>query len=213
MNISPYEFWKHALCISIDEKRATTYEKVMRHAFGVVPPIYEGFTNRNLSGVYNCELSHVSIVKMAKLLGWPFVTILEDDVFPRKDAHTQLRRLLRYIPDDAKMIPWGYLGTYGVESHDELFDRPTGRINGTHLYTIFEAGYDEYLSIYNDDQTIEADRFYLRVSPTYVPKVNIAIQYNAETSAVNKNKWYCTKVMSRTPPEGFPRIEDIVKRG
>lgn len=213
MNISPYEFWKHALCISIDEKRAATYKKVVRYSFGIVPPIYEGFKNSNLSGAYNCELSHVSVIKMAKLMKWPFVTILEDDIFPRNDAHVYLRGLLRSIPDDAKMIPWGYLGTYGVKEYNDLFDIPMGRINGTHFYTVFESGYDMYLALYRGNQNIPADRFYRMVSPTYVPKINMAIQYNDDVSLVSRNRGYVTKGVSTTSPEGFPRIEDIVRGG
>ena len=49
-----------------------------------MPKIFPAFHNTDLSGPYNCILSHVALIRMAKALDLPFITIFEDDAYPCK---------------------------------------------------------------------------------------------------------------------------------
>jgi len=94
-------------------------------------------------------LSHISVVKLAKMRNLPYVFIFEDDAYPCNNIMQNLSSTLNNIPDDAQciMLGWSRKPIKTIATNDK-FDKVVGEIHGSHAYIIMANGYDNYLNIY-----------------------------------------------------------------
>lgn len=111
MDFSPQQLFQNSFCIYTKPEEYRTFRKRFINA-GVpeqlVPRGYDG--NHPLSLVPRCSdkhaqlcaLSHYNLVKMARVLGWPHITIFEWDATPVVDCMARLGELLQDgVPDGA----------------------------------------------------------------------------------------------------------------
>lgn len=218
MDISLEKVIENSFCISIDQKRRHIFQTVFNHYFGKVPRIFDGYTNPELDGIRKCSLSHVSIIRMAKAMELPFVTIFEDDAYPRRDANIIIRDVIRRTPEDANMLILGWNVLKNASKIDDIIlkgpSRPANcdrRIYGSHAYIVFEKCYDKYIKHSCRGKLTAADDFLDRFDPTYVSRVNLFIQRCSKISMTGHVGYILDNESYKNPPNGFDKIEDIYK--
>ena len=80
-----------------------------------LPRTYDGRPMKcslgNTSNPIRCTYSHFELVKMAKALDLPFITIYEDDAYPMSGAMKKMDKWFQdtEIPDDADILMLGNL--------------------------------------------------------------------------------------------------------
>ena len=80
-----------------------------------IPRIYDGRVLKcslgNASNLIRCTYSHFELVKMAKALDLPFITIFEDDAYPMFGAMEKMDKWFQdtEIPDDIDILMLGSL--------------------------------------------------------------------------------------------------------
>lgn len=141
-----------------------------------------------------CNCAHRQIIQLAKEMKYPYVTVFEDDAYPRKDVAEQLTNAFKVIPKDAGIILYGYNGIKGykpenvVQINDywyRLDPNVSGGIRtfGSHAYTIFENAYDMLLDnlydkkIFYQDMALRINDFNKNLN-TYFLKEYIFIQHS-----------------------------------
>lgn len=115
---------------------------------------------------FNCSLAHLFLIKMAKMMKFPYIVVFEDDAVPSRDVKRVLAEAIQDIPQDAAMLKLGWqkkVGTGCSVYVDEKFCKLKTR--GSHAYIIFESGYDFVENILNsciiiDMQAMNNDRTY-----------------------------------------------------
>lgn len=181
-SISVEDLVKNAFCLSVDKRRRDNFTRIFSKLFGVVPRFFDGYTD-NPNGRINCNVSHMAMVKMAKAMGMPYITIFEDDAFPRPDAKYILGECMKHVPVDATMVVWGFGNSPGnlsvVNEYMQRAEKPD-YLWGSHAYTIFKSGYDKYSELYPR----AADQYWGLVGPTYV-STNCFIQFSSEDGVPN----------------------------
>lgn len=106
------------------------------------------------TNVFNCAFSHISIIKMADCLNWPYICIFEDDAYPCPNITSVLPEYLRDIPDDIDMLKIGYLNImdrYKLESYNDLY-YSHAKTWGSHAYIIFRKYYKVYNELFKSNQ-------------------------------------------------------------
>lgn len=96
------QFGHNTFVISINAERLKAFRAVLRERGLEQPALYEGCYCKN--GVLGCTLSHYSLIKLAKTLGLPYLIVLEDDAYPRKDCKEHLDKLFEHLPDDWRIL-------------------------------------------------------------------------------------------------------------
>ena len=99
-----------------------------------------------LLGMLCCGLSHIAVLKYAKMMRLKGVLILEDDVILSPDFEDRLK-LLEEVPDDAQII---YLGAIVTSDHlskkykisEHVWNAQKMNLYATHSYIATEKGYD-----------------------------------------------------------------------
>lgn len=181
-SISVEDLVKNAFCITVDSERRNRFESIFRKMFGVVPMFFNG-------GVYgsdtrmNCSITHSDLIRTAHAMGLPYITIFEDDAYPRPDAKDLLWHCMQHVPDDAAMVLWGFGRApadmkkvsefmHKVEKPDYLW--------GSHAYTVFSSAYNKYEQL---DLRL-SDTYWGLCGPTYVAS-NCFIQFSSEDGVPN----------------------------
>ena len=186
MNLSVESILKNSFVVSIDKSRYSVFCKRFNDAkLNPLPKLYDGFQIKN--GIYkeigliktknicNCFLSHIALVKMAKILNLPFITIFEDDALPTKhNAIDRIQQCLNEIPDDCDMIKLGYITIKNKQmlKYKSICIADT---LGSHAYVIFNTMYDKYVELANTNITIDlismndpGSKIYTVVSPLFI---------------------------------------------
>lgn len=156
--ITLQELLNHSFVITIDENRFDNFCKVFQyHKLNPLPKRFNGYTLPNdihkdiglikTSNICNCSFSHISIIKMAESMNWPFVCIFEDDAYPCKDITNKLQLSLNNIPTGIDMIKYGYTDIRNQNdlctSNDNMFFM-NAKTWGSHAYIIFKQYYNTY---------------------------------------------------------------------
>lgn len=187
-SVSVEDLVKNAFCLSVDRRRRDNFTRIFSKLFGVVPRFFDGYTD-NPNGRINCNVSHMAMIKMAKAMDMPYITIFEDDAFPRPDAKYLLEECMKHVPGDAAMVLWGFGNSPGnlpvVNEYMQRAEKPD-YLWGSHAYTIFKSGYDKYSELYPR----AADQYWGLVGPTYA-STNCFIQFSSEDGVPN-TPYFCS---------------------
>lgn len=186
MNLTVGDILKHSFVISIDKNRYSIfYQRLNDAQLNPLPKLYEGFQIKN--GIYkemgfiktknicNCFLSHIALVKMAKILNLPFITIFEDDALPSKNnVIDKIQQCLNEIPNDCDMIKLGYITIKNKQilKYKNICIADT---LGSHAYVIFNTMYDKYVELANINMTIDLtsmndhnSKIYTSINPLFI---------------------------------------------
>ena len=84
-------------------------------------------------------MSHISVVKLAKMRNLPYVFIFEDDAYPCDDILNKSSKYFNNIPDDAGLCLFGWSAhtRSKTQAFNKLFNRiTTTSISGAHSYML-----------------------------------------------------------------------------
>lgn len=138
---------KNAYCMSINDRR---YEYLCNNFIyvGLTPPkLFKGVRWNNGSNM-GCLLGHIAIVMMARQLKLPWVTIYEDDAFPRPDVLWMFSKIKSYVPSDCGLIKIGSssLRRGHKKINNFVFETDGEGVSfGSHAYIIRRECYDMFL--------------------------------------------------------------------
>lgn len=216
MDISIKDFFENSFVISINDRRLGNFYKIFDKMFGELgdsyrrPKHFYGYTG-NIKPTYCCELSHISLIRMAKCLDLPFIVIFEDDAFPRTDICDSLVRQISNIPDCCKILVLGWLKYDNAVPFSENFNKFSSWVWGTQSYIVFKSGYDEYIKEYDRNTETLADEFFsVMKDSTLLAKENLFIQYTEDRSMNGYFGYVWENVGMSEPPEGFMSFEKVV---
>ena len=201
---------KNAFFISIDKDRARRFKQIFKAAgFSTLPKLSRGCTQQDIPVTRRCAQSHINVVKYAKSHNLPFVMVFEDDAYPCIDAPSLFDKYLYAIPGNANLVLFGWCNCIkdGSQSFSKIFNRiNTPTISGAHSYLLFESGYDDYLSYFenNIDGLADCNIFY-SVPNSYVIDYPIFIQYSSSQS-MNNHIGYIFYGDHDDPPKRFNPI-------
>ena len=201
---------KNSFVISYDDVKIRMLKKIFDHHGMLFPRVFQAMHNKDLDGPYNCSISHVQVIRAAKAFDLPFVVIFEDDVYPCIDVMMKVKKYLSIIPKDANIVILGWSNTEKGQEFIHSINRVTHLIGGSHSYIVFKSGYDEYLNAYQKNPKCHADMIFRDIQNTYIINIPLFIQYSSKTS-MNSHIGYIFKGDHAAPPDGFLRIEDILK--
>lgn len=120
--------------------------------------------------------SHINCIKLAKEKSWPFVVIVEDDVFFQSvDSKIHADLCFSDTPDDFDILLGGIYTSAGLVSYNEYWNK-TRLFSATHYYVVNSKVYDKILSF---NKTEHIDRWYAGTAKLncYVAKKFFAIQH------------------------------------
>lgn len=117
MKITISDFLKNGFVISCSNMQEQGFRKRFAGEFGEenLPRTYDGRVLKcalgNASLAIKSTYSHFEVVKMAKALDLPFITIFEDDAYPMSGAMEKMGKWFQNteIPDDADILMLGNL--------------------------------------------------------------------------------------------------------
>lgn len=131
-----------------------------------------------------CALAHYCLVRMARTLDMPHVTIFESDCYPMKGCRERLDRLLQGgIPDDSDEIVYGNIqfirdNRKFLKDVHSGFGRIRDHLWGAHAVTIFRKAYDTWMgNMLKCDFEIHADFFNELVGKCYSTDRSYFIQW------------------------------------
>lgn len=213
MDLDLEDLLKNSFFITVDDERAREFATIFTSAIGICPRRLDGFSDGDLCNSRRCELGHISIIRMAKALRLPHVTIFEDDAYPMEDAINRMERLLKDIPEDAKAAIWGYSRCFGSVDANGGMRRLTANVWGSHAYTVFSSGFDEYIKAYDANPLRTSDGFFDQFGPIYISNEKIFIQ-RCRKRSMNGFVGYIWDAKSNpSPPPGFLREEHYLGIG
>lgn len=163
MKITTAELMDNAFVITINDTRLDSFMERW-DKYGLDRPyVFRGFTMRSGPGikgdyreldshvgsnVANCSFSHLSVIKMAEALDFPFVFVLEDDALPCRNIKDKLDSILDKIPDNTDVLKLGYATRHPpLPMLDNGFSY--GYSIGSHAYIAFKKYYRKYEYIFN----------------------------------------------------------------
>lgn len=127
----------HSICMSINPKRYN-YTCENFKAVGLKPPsLFKGVRWIRGSNT-GCVLAHMTILKMCLMWNLPYVTIYEDDAYPRPDIKEIWKDIVKYIPDNCGILKLGsssYRGSHVVKN-SHIWSMTSGTAYGSHAYMI-----------------------------------------------------------------------------
>ena len=133
-------------------------------------------------------MSHLGAIKMAKMLDWPHVIILEDDVVVCDDWHQRLDILFHDIPSDWEYI---YLSGHSDYVSFQKHKKPTvikaPRMVGAFSYMVNHTAYDKIIKACTSFMTTFDDMIMNEINQgrlngyVYFPFMTY---HNAETSLI-----------------------------
>lgn len=216
---------KNAYCMSINEKRF----EYLCHNFEYVglkaPILYKCVRWKNGSNT-GCLLGHIGIIMMAKTLNLPWVTVYEDDAYPRLDVLWMFKKIRHYIPSDCGLLKIGSSSIRrGHTAINKLVFRTSGDKSvsfGSHAYIIRRECYDLFLNSLQDARVPDVamswkyfEGFKYKPYGLFMNSM-LFIQKNIDTDNIISHKggqkyWYMDPKTfvgrtSNKPPEGFSDI-------
>lgn len=167
---------------------------------------------------YNCSLGHVSIVRMAKCFGFPFVAIFDDSAYPSFNVLEKLEKTLTEVPDDASVLVLGwYKDADCVEPvSDWITEMKTG-FWGYHAYVIFNRAFDEYLNFYDGNSGKYSDTNADEILKIFVGRglyrssENLFIRHH-ENGSVNNQVFLYDNSSHPVPKSEFPEFSKVIKK-
>ena len=208
MSLDVNSLLRNAFFISCNERRQAILKAWFRRfKFTSEPVIFHAYSNKSLSGPYNCTLSHISVLKMAKAMKLPYVVIFEDDAYPCIDMPGRMAIACSNVPSDADILILGYSKVKGcakpTDISDEIVKTSGKNVYGSHAYVVFDKAYDKMLDYYQRNDKIPADgMFSNKACNVYFIKYPLFIQYSSEKS-MNGHSGYIFYGNSATPPIGY----------
>ena len=215
---------KNAYCMSINEKR---FEYLSNNFIftGMTPPkLYKCVRWKNGSNV-GCLIGHISLIMIARTLNLPWITIYEDDAFPRPDVLWWFEKIKSYVPNDCGLLK---IGSSSIRRghravNDYIFETQGDGVSfGSHAYIIRRECYDSFLEYLEDarvpDVAMSFKYFKNNKYKSYGLFLNCMLfaQKNIDTDNIISSKggqryWYInpknyTGCTTGTPPPGFSDI-------
>lgn len=203
MNLSLEELFKNSYCLTISEEKYKQFAERLRKALGNETPVPkkilgiksseinlkktfgQSFDREDVASMKSIFVTaeHYFLVRMAKEIDLPFVTIFEDDAVPHKKLAEKFSYYLSNLPDDLDCLRLGYTRTidrFQKEKPISIDERFMQRnVFGSHSYVVFKKYYDAFLK--KDDPTLIIDD--ARINPIsggkiYLTKEPLFIQYD-----------------------------------
>lgn len=179
---------KNIYSLSINNDRYNYQCDVFKSRGLTCPKKYEGFKNVDKQEKC-CLFGHMSIIMMARCLNFPYVFIVEDDAYPRKDVVDRLNFYIKNKPIDCGILVVGRNGESGridmMDNYHIVFERPFG----AHSYIVYKECYDSLLESMEKvriaDIALKADNF-----KDYIPywtNENLFIQKNIDNNCMSKH--------------------------
>ena len=211
MQVDIEDIMIYSFVISIREERQKRFfSSFDQMDFLNKPKVYDGYRIRNIrkcgkdigftkrNNVLNITASHLSIVKMAKVLGWPFVCVFEDDCVFTKDFKKGVQRCLNDLPTYAHGLWFGWLKKKkGFKYYNDKLCY-NGWATGATGYIIFKEGYTTFINdCYNK---IVIDCGVLNGNPKmFKTRYRYCVQIYDKTDNVNsrgcrKQDYYSTRI-------------------
>lgn len=178
---------RNAFCITISERRYKLFKHIFK-SFGLPLPVrFDGYRIEK-DPALGCSLSHYNLIRMAKAEKLPYLIVMEDDVFPRKDIVEHLNKALSDVPDDFDWLKLedNYFMKFNKEfDYNDMwfkgFNKRTG--TGTGCYIISEKAYDIALKIYENPTSKD---FGERMTKADIVMPMSQILYNFNVYVLNK---------------------------
>ena len=180
MYLTTSQIMQNSLVVSIDNERFLAFQEAFQKEKLQVPKKFVGYEIMNKSfisqfqsfrymlldkrrGVVKQDMkiknaicnnvSHWSIVQIAKFTDMPFVTIFEDDAMPVEGCATRLDSLCSDIPDEIDVLRLGYCSQFkrplgqgvidsAIPHSDNLIVK---NLSGSHAYIVFKRYYDHFI--------------------------------------------------------------------
>ena len=160
MKLSLDNFLENSFVISCNAEQKDIFYSKMQE-LGIKSKHYDGNfpISYGLSKKQKCWLSHLDLVKMAKCLNLPYITIFEDDCVPMIGIQEKLTQFFdsTQIPDDVDILVMGNLGYIYDYANCIYYLKPTDiptlakvqdkGVAGAHAYMVFQKCYDKYISM------------------------------------------------------------------
>lgn len=190
MKITTKELLEHSFVISIDDNRLRQFRAIF-HAHGLsepLPILWPGIRDKTKTPWTNCWLSHRTAIQRAKELGWPYVCMFEDDVYPRDGIKDYLDYYLSDIPDKCNLMILGHYRLFEFAKYDDKWYNHAASW-GSHAYVLFKDRYDMYIKTL--DNFIVCDSYQFDDSKfgpkdtVFMPNKNLFIQYCDKKSMTN----------------------------
>lgn len=116
------------------------------------------------------NVSHWTIVQMAKFADMPFVTIFEDDAVPVENLKEKLDDLCSDIPDETDVLRLGYCPQFERALGQAIIDNAIPHSNnlivknlsGSHAYIVFKRYYDRFI----EDNKKQPRCSFKKINPT-----------------------------------------------
>lgn len=210
--ISIEQILENSFVISFEPEKIKMMQNIFNKSGLKLPKVFPASHNSDLSGQYNCILSHVQIIRAAKAFNLPFVVIFEDDAYPCKQIVLKLIEVFSDIPDDTTILLLGWSNEakpYGRQKFNEKYNKITQIISGSHAYVIFNNGYDTYLNKYQQNSKQTADGIFSTIEGSYILDKPLFIQYS-KTLSMNKHIGYIFYGDNKNPPTNFETIENLL---
>jgi len=147
------------------ERRAETERQLAK--FQIPAERFEGIRPMDKGkfpgiGIRGCVESHLALIRMARVFGWPNVLIFEDDIEILNDFRLKIELIISYL----KTHPWDMFhfrtfqvrGKKCIEETVPLYQVASTLL--THAYVVNSTLYDKILST---DFNIALDHFYAKM--------------------------------------------------
>ena len=191
MDFTRDDMFRHSFVMVKDDKEYKRFcGRFVAQGFDVMPKVFYGNFPKCLVGDKGdrskfvlCSLAHFSLVRMAKTLDLPHITIFESDAYPMKGCREELGRLLENgVPDDSDELVFGNIQF--IRKFDGFlkdvgcgFGRIKENLWGAHSVVIFSRAYDQWLRSYLEcNWEIHADFFNNIVRNCYAATRSFFIQ-------------------------------------
>lgn len=203
---SKVDIFENCYCLSINQDRYDYLCKSFTYYGLQVPKLFSGLT-KEPNGETACLIGHMSLVMMARCLKLPFITVFEEDAYPRRDIVEKLDYYMSNLPDDCGIICYGRNGISGVTDEFGDYFIAQERPYGSHAYTIFSEAYDDFI-ISLEKQRIADIALKGRNFDAYKPywtKELLFIQKNIDSTQMSFREGFSRKFIYHDP--GFSEYQ------
>ena len=214
MNFTIDDMFRHSFVMAKDEKEYDRFcSRMKAQGFDMMPRVFYGNFPKCLVGDKGyrskfvlCSLAHFFLVRMAKTLDLPHITIFESDAYPMKECKEKLRIFLEGgVPDDSDELVFGnlhFIRNYNrfLKDAGNKFGRIKCNLWGAHSVVVFRKAYDQWLRAYlKCDWEIHADFFNNLVDRCYATTRSFFIQ-------VKDGLEYAKFMVDKNNLRDFPKI-------
>jgi len=216
MKITIEDFLTNSYYITVNEKRATHFEKTFNDAgLNPIPKRINGyktsdkfiqtylktfFNQDQLSRIHNlfCGVSHLIPIYYAKMSNMPFIAIFEDDAVPMNGILKKLPQYLNNIPDDCDILKLGFTRPMDYKEQTKSISNSfyVRKTLGAHSYIVFQKYYDCLLRTNYSDPTPDESKLNNTSAKIYNSTEPLFIQINENSDAAvhgSRNAQYYNK--------------------